>query len=184
MLEIFIPPGELYDEEKNEFIYIEKGAKLILEHSLLSISKWESKWKKPFLDPDIKKTKEESIDYIRCMTITQNVDPKAYYNISSSLMAKIDAYINNSMTATWFTESENKRKKISREKITSELIYYWMISLQIPLECEKWHLNRLFTLIEIFNVKNATDNKLSPKQTAMERTALNAQRIAKLKTKG
>lgn len=183
MKEIVIPSIELYDEIKNEFVYTQER-KLTIEHSLISLSKWESKWKKPFLDPSVKRTREESVDYVRCMTITQNVDPILYTYIPNSLMSQIDQYINDPMTATWFTSAENEKKKINREKVTSELIYYWMAHLQIPFECEKWHLNRLLTLIEIFNVKDAEPTKKDPKQAAMERAAMNAKRRAQLKTKG
>lgn len=182
MLTINIPCEQWYDEANNEFITI-KAQTIQLEHSLVSLSKWESKWKKPFLSNGVKqkpRTKEESIDYIRCMTITQNVDPRVYEVISRKpdLTKKINDYINDSHTATWFTKEEGKGSAMSREEVTSELIYYWMINLQIPFECQKWHLNRLITLIKVCNVKNQPSKKMSARQLAKRNTELNAQRLA------
>ena len=141
MRQIIIPKIEMWDEVNEEFIYVEEQT-LRLEHSLVSLSKWESKWCKPFLTKE-NKTIEETIDYIRCMTITQNVDPKVYNCITNEQINQVNQYIEAPMTATWF--SKDKNTKTSREQITSELIYYWMISLGIPFECQKWHLNRLLT---------------------------------------
>lgn len=180
MLKLNIPSMELYDEQKEEFINI-KAQTLQLEHSLVSVSKWEAKWKKPFLDRQKEFTEEEMMDYIKCMTITQNVDPVVYYGAMLQV-GIINDYINDTMTATWF--SEDKRKGSSREKVTSELIYYWMISAQIPMECQKWHLNRLLTLIRVCNVKNTPATPMSKKAMAQQRAALNAQRRQKLNTKG
>ena len=171
MLRITIPSRELWDE-KNEMFIITKGAELSLEHSLVSISKWESKWKKPFLG--VERTREETIDYIRCMTISQNVDPSVYMNIDNSILRKVNEYINDSMTATWFTEQKNK--PVTKKKITAELIYYWMISLGIPFECQKWHLNRLLTLIRVCELKNTPSKKMSKRAVAHQNTSLNAQR--------
>ena len=129
MLRVTIPAIELWDESKEEFINI-KEQTLQLEHSLVSLSKWESKWCKPFISKDTK-TEEEELDYIRCMTITQNVDPDVYKFIPNDIREEIKEYINALMTATWF--NEDKKGKGDSEQITSELVYYWMIAQNIPL---------------------------------------------------
>lgn len=182
MLYITIPEIEWYDEANNEF-HKTKEQRLQLEHSLVSLSKWESKWKKPFLNPREPRTTEESMDYIRCMMITQNV-PKSVYDYifsSADVMAQINAYIDDPMTATWFNDRTEGKGRSTREVITSELIYYWLVSLQIPFECEKWHLNRLLTLIKVCEVKNTPPKKMSAKELAKRNTALNAQRLAAAK---
>ena len=174
MLQIEIPSREYYDEVKNEFITI-KGQTLQLEHSLVSISKWESKWNKPFLSKD-KKTVEEFLDYVRCMTLTQNVNPMVYKNIDQKIANKITEYIEAPMSATWFNESRDANMPRSREVVTSELIYYWMVALQIPFECQKWHLNRLMNLIRICNIKNSPKKKMSRNEIYNRNAALNAAR--------
>ena len=182
MLTIKIPPCDIFDEKTSKFITI-KGATLQLEHSLVSVSKWESKWHKVFLDSDTHKTSEETIDYIKCMTLTQNVDPMVYYAIPSSEMNKINEYIDNPMTATTFNEENIKKMSIGQtknnEKMTSELIYYWMVAAQIPFECQKWHLNRLITLIRICGLKNQSPKKMSKKDLNAKYRAANAARRAK-----
>lgn len=150
MLEITIPGGEFYNAETNRFSYT-RDTKVQLEHSLLSISKWESKWKKPFLDGK-RRTRPEFIDYVRCMSLTKNVDPKVYQNLTNENVAKIELYMDDTMSATVIREQGNQNR--SREPITSELVYYWMTACQIPFECEKWHFNRLMTLIRLCNKKN------------------------------
>ena len=180
MLRITIPATELWDEDKEEFINI-KEQTLQLEHSLVSLSKWESKWHKPFLSKDIK-TEEENIDYIKCMTITQNVDPKVYDFIPNDIREKIKEYIEDKMTATWF--NDEKSGKGGSEQITSELIYYWMITQNIPIKCEKWHLNRLLTLIKVCNVKNQPPKKMGKKALMSQRAQLNAARRKQLNTRG
>lgn len=180
MLEITIPATEQWDESKQEFITT-KATTLRLEHSLVSLSKWESKWQKPFLTKD-NKTLEETIDYIRCMTLTQNVDPKVYYCIPSKVYDKINQYIESPMSATTFRE--DKSSKGSREIITSELIYYWMIALNIPFECQKWHLNRLLNLVRICNIKNQPAKKMGRQETLRQNAALNAARRKQLNTRG
>lgn len=179
MLTIRIPENELFNEQTNEFIKI-KAQTLSIEHSLVSISKWESKWHKPFLGKD-DKTWEESIDYIRCMTITQNVDKNAYYGISDSLMKTISDYVENPMTATTVRNMNNKK---DNSIITAEIIYYWMIELGIPFECEKWHLNRLMMLIRVCSEKQGPQKKMSQRDIWKQNHALNAARKAKLHTKG
>lgn len=185
MLQITIPAviREDFDDKTDEFIYtvVSKEQTLQLEHSLLSLSKWESKWCKPFLHrKDL--TDEETLDYIKCMTLTRNVDPKVYDNLTEGNIRDIVAYINAPMTATTF--SEDKVGKTPHEIVTSELIYYWMIALQIPSDYAKWHLNRLLTLIRVCNIKNAPPKKMS-KREIMSRTAeINAARRKRLNSKG
>ncbi len=180
MLPIKIPDKELYIEEQNEFITI-KGCTLQLEHSLASISKWEAKWEKPFLSTD-NKTTEQLIDYVRCMTITENVDPNVYYILTPSQFSEINEYINAKMSATWF--SKDSKGPSSRKIITSEVIYYWMVAFNIPFECENWHLNRLITLIRICGEENKPKKKLSKKEILSRNKSLNAARRAALNTKG
>lgn len=171
MLTLDIPERLLWNEITEEFVKT-KGGHLVLEHSLVSVSKWEMKWKKPFLGTE--RNREETIDYIRCMTISQNIDPDIYNQIDNKSIQLINDYINDSMTATWFTEQKNK-PAVSK-KITNELIYYWMIACGIPFECQKWHLNRLLTLIRVCETKNAPSKKMSKKATMNQNAALNAQR--------
>lgn len=179
MLTITIPARELYDE-KNQMFFNTKEQILRLEHSLVSISKWESKWRKAFLKKD-EKTNEEIIDYIKCMTITQNVDPNVYNFLTRSNINEIIEYIDNPMTATTFANNENNN---SREVITSELIYYWMISFNIPMECQRWHLNRLLTLIRVCSIKNTPPKKMNKKEVANRYAKLNAARRNKMNSKG
>lgn len=181
MLKLFIPPVQGWDEDKEEFIELEKAQELTLEHSLVSISKWESKWHKPFLTKDVK-TVEETIDYIRCMTITQNVAPEVYGRIRNEHINQVNAYIEDPMTATWFRE-DNKRTR-NREVITNERIYYWMITLGIPVNFEKWHLNRLLTLIRVCNEENKPKDKVSRTELINRRRAENEARKKKWNTKG
>lgn len=180
MLQITIPATEQWDEAKQEFIN-SKEYTLSLEHSLVSISKWESKYCKPFLGKETKTT-DEFIYYIKCMTITQNVPNEAYNNLTIDNIKQISEYIESPMTATWFTKDASG--KVNRETVTSELIYYWMIALNIPSEYQKWHLNRLLTLIRVCNVKNQPPKKHSKKELMTRNTALNNLRRSQLHTKG
>lgn len=180
MLEVVIPGTELYDEATNLFSET-KPQTLLLEHSLLSISKWESKWKKPFLSKE-PRTRIESADYIRCMTLNKNVDPAVYSRIPQEVFEIVNDYIDDDMTAT--TISNRRSGAGGRERTTSELIYYWMISLDIPFECQKWHLNRLFTLIQICNIKNGPQKKMSNRQVYEQQRALNASRRKSYNTSG
>lgn len=179
MLKIVIPSQELYDEGNDLFLNT-KETELILEHSLVSLSKWESKWKKPFLTKE-DKTREETIDYIRMMTITQNVDNMVYSFIPQEVIDQVVDYIGDPMTATTFT---NERGGTSREIITAEIIYYWMVRFTIPFECQKWHLNRLLTLIKVCNLKEQKPKKMSRSEAIRQQRALNAERRANLNTKG
>lgn len=181
MLQIKVPLGnEEWDEEKEEFIEA-KYQILTLEHSLVSLSKWESKWCKPFLSKE-DKTTEETLDYIKFMTITQNVKPEIYDLLTAANIEEIDKYIAAPMTATTF--SDHGKTKGIREIVTAELIYYWMITLQIPFECQKWHLNKLLTLIRVCNIKNAPPKKMSAREIANRNASLNAARKKQLNTKG
>lgn len=184
MLKIEIPDTELWDEKNEKFVK-QKGTTIQLEHSLVSIAKWEAKWHKPYLSKLKKheKTTEEVIDYIRCMTLTQNVDPSVYNRLTTKNIEEIDKYINDPSTATWFNGSPSKT---SSEVITAEIVYYWMISLSIPVEFQKWHINRLLTLIRVCNEKQADPkaNKLSKAQLAQRNASLNAARRAAAHSRG
>lgn len=179
MLEIIVPSIELYDESKEEFINI-KEQKISLEHSLASLSKWESKWNKPFLSKK-EKTNEEAIDYIKCMTITQNIKPIIYENLTNENLNDVSRYISLPMTATVFNDN---KKTASNEIITSEIIYYWMITYNIPFKCEKWHLNRLLALIRVCQSKNSPNKKMSKSEILQRNRDLNNKRRKQLNTKG
>lgn len=180
MLKITVPATEFYDEVNQEFIS-SKEQTIQLEHSLISLSKWESKWKKPFLSKD-SKSFEESVDYIKCMTITQNVPDATYGALNSYHIEAVNRYIEDSMTATVF--SDPKKKVTGREIITAEIIYYWMIAMNIPFECQKWHLNRLLTLINVCSIKNQPQKKMSKRELMARNRALNESRKRSLNTKG
>lgn len=179
MLHLEIPDVELFDERTNEFIVV-KGTVLRLEHSLVSISKWESKWKKPFLSND-KKTYEESLDYVKCMTLNQNVDDVVYLALKNEDWKKINEYCEDPMTATWF--SKRSKRTPNRETITAEILYYYMITLNIPFECQKWHLNRLLTLIRVCNEKNSSE-KMSKREILAQNRKLNEARRKASGSKG
>ena len=180
MLQIVIPALEYWDEEKERFVS-EKEQVLQLEHSLISLSKWESKWCKSFLSTK-ELSREENMDYIRCMTITKNVSPDVYRRLTNQHIDQINEYIKAPMTATTFREGRGAkgRKRI----ITAELIYYWMVTFNIPVEFQKWHLNRLLTLIRVCEIENSPKKKQSANDILRENAALNAARKAQLKTKG
>lgn len=186
MLQITIPAreaAELWDEGKETFIPVpaQKEQTLQLEHSLVSLSKWESKWCKAFFSKE-EKTNEEILDYIQCMTITSNVKPEVYSNLTRENIEQINKYIESPMTATYI--SEDQKTPGRKETVTSELIYYWMIALNIPFECQKWHINRLLTLIRVCNVKNQPPKKRSRGEITRSYAALNAARKKQLNTKG
>lgn len=180
MLKITIPASEQWDEIHQEFIAT-KEQTLQLEHSLVSLSKWESKWCKSFLFTK-EKTPEETLDYVRCMTLTQNVPPDVYRCLTSENIKAINDYIGAPMTATYFSNDNGGRG--NREQVTSELIYYWMIALNIPFECQKWHLNRLLTLIKVCNIKNQPPKKMSRQAIISRNAALNAARRKQWNTTG
>ena len=179
-ISITIPDRELFDQVNSRFITI-KGRTLTFEHSLLSITKWESKWHKPYLSKT-EKTQEESIDYLRCMCLDKDIDPKIFMAIDGVSMKKIVSYIEDPMTATTIKDNNNRK---SHEIITNELVYYWMTELNIPFEpCQKWHFNRLMTLIQVASIKKAPPKKMGKREAAHERALLNAQRRAKYNSKG
>lgn len=180
MLRLKIAPTEMWDERKQEFVQTGER-ELMLEHSLVSLAKWESKWQKPFLDQK-PKTGDEMLDYVRCMTITQNVSPETYSQLTTGNMAEIEQYISRPMTATTFSAEQHGNR--NGEKTTAELIYYWMVTLSIPFECEKWHLNRLLALIRVCNLKNQPARKKSQRAILQENRALNAARRQRLRTRG
>lgn len=171
MLIIEVPANELFNEATEEFINTKKQV-LQLEHSLISISKWESKWHKVFLSKT-PKTNEQVIDYVRCMTINANVEPQVYSALTSQNLMDIDRYINDPMSATFFAK---EKESPGGEPMTSELIYYWLVHFQIPWEVEKWHLNRLLNLIRIAKMKTSTKNKRSKRDIMSQNAALNAAR--------
>lgn len=186
MLQITIPAvkyDELWDEITEEFISVPKQKKqtIQLEHSLISISKWEAKWCKAFFSKK-EKTYEESIDYIRCMTLTPNVEPDAYYRMMDEDFNKIRNYMEAPMTATIVNDGGSKKR--NNQIVTSELIYYWMVSLNIPFECQKWHINRLLMLIRVCNAKNEPAKKMSQKDIMNRNAAINAANKKKYKSKG
>lgn len=182
MLEILIKEKELYDEVKQEFVTVPEK-KIRLEHSLVSISKWESKWKKPFLKPNYVFAEEEFLDYIRCMTITQNVPVDVYKWMDRSEMKAVKDYINEERTATKFNDL-NKQNKRTRQIVTSELIYYWMTAYNIPIECQCWHLSRLLTLIRICSIKNSPGKKMSKNDIINQNRHLNEERKKLLGSRG
>lgn len=181
MLTIHVPGGRFFNNKTQEFLYT-NPVDLQLEHSLISLSKWESKWEKPFLD-NKNKTPEEMLDYIRCMTLNKNVDPKIYETLDKDALLKIQKYIEAPMTATWFSK-DTKKGRPNREVITAEIIYYWMIAQNIPYVYEKWHLNRLLTLIRVCSIKNAPPKKMNKQEIMRQNKQLNAARRKSRHTRG
>jgi hypothetical protein len=179
VLTIIVPLTERYDEKINEFV-VHTSATLELEHSLVSLSKWESFFKKRFLSEE-PKTAEETFWYIKAMTLTPGVPEEVFNCLTKEHVAEIDAYIGAKMTATTFPEQQDGG---GREKITAELIYYWMITLNVPFECQHWHLDRLLTLIKVCNLKNAPAKKRSKAEMMAERQRLNAERRARFGSNG
>lgn len=183
-LRIVIPKrDDVWDEAKNKFVSV-KETSLVLEHSLVSISKWEAKWKRPFLHDGPKNT-EEVLDYIKCMTLTQNVDPNVYLFLTNENIKQITAYLEDPMTATTVTNHRNPNSRQNKEILTSELIYYYMAANSLPIEFQKWHINRLLMLLTICGIKNSPDNqKMNKRETASYYAALNKARRAKKHSKG
>lgn len=179
MLQITIPKTEMWNESSNEFIET-KSRVLALEHSLVSIAKWESKWCKPFLT-NKKKEPLEMLDYIKCMTLTQNVPDVVYNQFSNENLNDINKYIESPMTATTVRSLKSNGYG---EQVTAELIYYWMIALHIPFECQKWHLNRLLMLIRVCNIKNQPPKKHSANELRARNASINAARKKRWNTKG
>lgn len=180
MLTITIPELEIFDSKTNTFSY-RKARTIQMEHSLVAIAKWEAKWQKPFLTRD-EKTTEEMIDYLCCMTITQHVGPDVFETMPATIFEQIKEYIESPMTATTIRADPNQRP--NREIITSEIIYYWMISLNIPMEYQKWHIKRLLMLIQVCNIKNSPPKKMSMQEIMKRNRELNAARLKKHGGKG
>lgn len=180
MLKLTIDGDEYWDEERQEFITQERY-EISLEHSLVSISRWESKWHKPFLTRE-PKNYEETIDYIKFMTLTDDVDPSIYERLTTKHIQQINAYIEDPMSATTIRDDSSGPK--NREQITSELVYYWMIALNIPMECQYWHYNRLIKLIEVCNIKNKPPKKMSAREVMARNAEINAKRKQQFKTNG
>ncbi len=179
MIDIIIPETEYFDEERMQFVTY-KEQKLTLEHSLIAVSKWEAKFEKPFLSSE--KSASEVIEYIRCMTLTQNVRPETYLHLSAKNLEDIQAYIEAPMTATTFKKIQKRGGK--REIITAELIYYWMIAFNIPFECQKWHLNKLLTLVEVCARKNEPPKKMTRREISAQHKAINEANRKRFHTKG
>lgn len=180
MLRIQLGGKEHYDESNNKFVVV-NGVDVELEHSLISLSKWESKFQKPFLSEG-NKTNDELLGYVDAMILTPDYPKEVLDRISPEEMSKINDHMDSKQSATTFPISRETKGK--SETVTSELIYYWMVTFNIPFECETWHLNRLFSLIRICNLKNAKPVKRSANQIAQERRELNAQRRSQMGTSG
>ena len=184
MLEVIVPAREYWDETLEQFTSQDERV-LQLEHSLISISKWESKWRKPFLANTGDRTVEESIDYIKCMTLSRSVPPEAYLALTQENVDAVADYINQSQTATWFNEAPGvKKSSTSSQVVTSELIYYWMITYNIPAEYQKWPLSRLIALIRICETKSRPPQKMSKADVRAQMRKLNEQRRAEYGTRG
>lgn len=180
MLRIVIPACELFNEATEEFVNLEELS-VDLEHSLVSLSKWESEWEVPFLGKT-DKTEEQALSYIKMMIVNPEPAPEIYGRITNENINAVNEYINMRMTATWVNDPPSARA--GRETITAELIYYWMIALGIPLECESWHLNKLLTLIKVCNLKNAPKKKMNSAEIANKQREMNAQRRAQMGSRG
>lgn len=184
MLTIVVPGVDSFNNETNTFETV-GDVTLQLEHSLASLSKWETEWQTPFLTKQ-EKTSEQTLSYIQAMTLTPDVDPEVFRRLSNDNYEAIREYIQAKMTATWFAEVNQPP---NREIITAEIIYYWMFSMQIPIDCENWHLNRLLTLIRVFDAKNQKHQtnqrpKRSAAAIAAERRQINAANRAKYNSRG
>lgn len=182
MLQLEVPEMEFFDSSSGTFI-MRPAQTLELEHSLISLSRWESKWKKPFLS-EKNHDLPEIQDYIRCMTINQRgIDPEFYKTLDVGIIKQVEDYISDSHTATVITERASGRVN-RNQTITSELIYSWMIANEIPFQCEKWHLNRLLTLIRICSIHNTPPKMMSKRDIYAQNRALNAKRRAALHSRG
>lgn len=194
MLVITVKAGEVWDADAEQFITLDHDVNLQLEHSLISISKWEARWKKPYLSTleRFAKTKEEVLDYIKCMTVSNSVNPNVYKVLSNENLKAINDYITDPMTGTWFADENKDGKKqknkgpvMQKEEMTSELIYYYMTEYGISWEAQKWHLNRLLTLLRVHSEKeSASGKKMSTKDILSRNASLNKARRAAMHSKG
>lgn len=182
MLKIIVGEQDLFDEETSTFTTSGTGVELILEHSLVSVSKWESKFKKPFL-AGTEKNREETMAYIEAMIVSPVDHPLDIVTmLVAADVAKINEYIESTESATTFPNAPQSKGRT--ETITSELIYYWMVTFNIPFECERWHLNRLLTLIRICAAKNSKPKKMGRNEAAQRQRQLNMERRAQLNSSG
>lgn len=182
MLKIIIAGEESFDEENQMFVFLDEPVCLVLEHSLLSLSKWESEFEKPFLSAD-QKTPEETNAYIKAMILTPDYPEDIILKLTKKNQTEINDYIGSNYSATTFGKAQAV-KRGRPEVITSELIYYWMVSYNVPFECEEWHLNRLFNLLQVCNIKNSKQKKMPKREAAAMQRDLNAKRKAELGTSG
>lgn len=180
MLRLQVPELELFDETTEEILF-QPASVLVLEHSLASLSKWESIWKTSFINTD-DKTTEQTISYIKCMNQTPDIPDYVFENLTSKHYNEIEAYITDKATATTF--GQRKGNGAGTSIITAEIIYYWMVSLNIPLECEHWHLNKLIALIEVCDRKNSPNKKMSKTELAAKTREINERNRAKFNTRG
>ncbi|MBR4430998.1 MAG: hypothetical protein IKU36_01725 [Bacteroidales bacterium] len=185
MLEIIVPKTEELWDPVHEIFLSTKETKLTLEHSLVSLKKWESKWKVPFLN-NKQMTEDQLRDYVKCMTITQNVDPLVYYALTQENLKAIVEYMEDPMTATVINERNLPKGKggTGQKVITAEMIYYWMTALNIPFECQKWHLNQLMTLIKVASIEQQPPKQMSKRDIMAQNKSLNAARRARMHSKG
>lgn len=185
MLEIIVPKTEELWDPVHEIFLSTKETKLTLEHSLVSLKKWESKWKVPFLN-NKQMTEDQLRDYVKCMTITQNVDPLVYYALTQENLTAIVKYMEDPMTATVINERSMPKGKggTGQKVITAEMIYYWMTALNIPFECQKWHLNQLMTLIKVASIEQQPPKQMSKRDIMAQNKSLNAARRARMHSKG
>ena len=182
MLKLIISGDEFYNEETEEFTFSEPIV-LELEHSLVSLSKWESKFERPFLSGGVR-TIHDTLSYVEAMILTPNYPEDIVKQFKQEDLDKVNQYIGSNQTATTFGTMPEQTHKSKGETITAELIYYWMVAFSIPFECETWHLNRLFSLVRICNLKNSKPKKMSKSEIAARNRALNEKRRAELGTSG
>ena len=181
---VTVPKSEVYDEENDIFYEIKNEVTLVMEHNLIAISRWESKFHKPYLTKDTK-TNEEILYYLECMTITKGVESYVYRCIPKSELLRITEYINDPMTGTTVRESPYAKKQGKEEIQSAELLYYYMFKLGIPKECENWHLNRLMTLMKVYGAKDEKpDGKASRSELIARNRAINARNRSKYHSKG